>query len=39
MKHLLLSLCLTAAAVSTPTTVHFTRVLSLEGGMPIGTAI
>ena len=38
MKHVLLSLCLTAAVVSTPT-VHFTRVLSLEGDIPMGMAI
>jgi hypothetical protein len=38
MKHVLLSLCLTAAVVSTPT-VHFTRGLSLEGDIPMGMAI
>jgi hypothetical protein len=37
MKSVLLSLCL--AAVATPTTVHFTRVLSLEGDIPMGMAI
>ena len=37
MKSVLLSLCL--AAVATPTTVHFTRVLSLEGDITMGTAI
>jgi hypothetical protein len=39
MKHLLLSFCLTAAALSLPTPVHFTRSLSLEGDVAMGTAI
>ena len=39
MKHVLLSFCLTTAVVSPPTPVHFTRALSLEGDIPMGTAI
>jgi hypothetical protein len=39
MKHALLSFCLTAVAVSALTTVHFTRASSLEGNIPMGTAI
>ena len=39
MKHVLLSFCLTTAALSTPTPVHITRALSLDGGVAMGTAI
>ena len=38
MKHVLLSLCLTTAALSPPIPVHFTRVSNLEG-VTMGTAI
>jgi hypothetical protein len=38
MKHVLLSLCLTAAAVSAPTT-HLPRVSNLDGDVAMGTAI
>jgi hypothetical protein len=37
MKHVLLALCLTTAALYPPTTAHFTR--SLEGAIPMGRAI
>ena len=39
MKHVLLALCLTTAALYPPTTAHFTRALSLEGDIPMGRAI
>ena len=39
MKHVLLSFCLTTDALSTPTPVHITRALSLDGGVAMGTAI
>ena len=39
MKHVLLSLCLTTAALSAPTTRHFTRALSLDGDVATRTAI
>jgi hypothetical protein len=39
MKHVLLSFCLTTAALSPPTPVHFTRALSLDGDVAMGTAI
>ena len=39
MKHVLLSLCLTTAALSSPAQVHFTRALSLDGDVAMGTAI
>ena len=39
MKHLLLSFCLTTAALSPPTPVHFTRALSLDGDVAMRTAI
>jgi hypothetical protein len=39
MKHVLLSFCLTAAAVFAPATVHFTRGLNLEGDVAMPTAI
>jgi hypothetical protein len=39
MKHVLLSFCLTTAALSPPTPVDFTRALSLEGDVAMGTAI
>ena len=38
MKSVLLSFCLIAAAVSAPTTLHFTRVSNLEGNVAMGTA-
>jgi hypothetical protein len=37
MKHVLLSLCLTAAAVSAPTALDFTRALSPEGDEGMST--
>jgi len=37
MKHVLLSLCLTTAALSPP--IHFTRALTLDGDVAVGTAI
>ena len=39
MKHVLLSFCLIAAAVSAPTTLYLTRVSNLEGDVAMGTAI
>jgi hypothetical protein len=39
MKHVLLSLCITAAAVYAPTTLYFTPVLDLEGDAAMETAI
>jgi hypothetical protein len=39
MKHVLLSFCLTTAALSLPTPVHFTRALSLDGEVATRTAI
>jgi hypothetical protein len=39
MKHVLLSFCLTTAALSAPTPVHFTRALCLDGDVAMGTAI
>ena len=39
MKHVLLSFCLIAAAVSAPTTLYLTRVSNFEGGVAMGTAI
>ena len=39
MKHVLLSFCLTAAALSPPTSLHFTRALSLDGDVVKRTAI
>jgi hypothetical protein len=39
MKHVLLSFCLTTAALCPLTPVHFTRALSLEGDISMGTAI
>ena len=39
MKHVLLSFFLTTAAFSAPTTVDFTRALSLEGDLPLETGI
>ena len=39
MKHVLLSFCLTAAALSPPTSLHFTRALSLDGDVVTRTAI
>ena len=39
MKHVLLSFCLTTAALSPPTSVHFTRALGLDGDVATRTAI
>ena len=39
MKHVLLSFCLTTAALCSPTQVHFTRALSLDGDVATRTAI
>jgi hypothetical protein len=39
MKHVLLSLCLTTAALSPPIPVDFTRALSLDGDGAMRTAI
>jgi hypothetical protein len=39
MKHVLLSLFLTTAALSAPTTLHFARALSLDGDVATRTAI
>ena len=37
MKQVLLSLCLTAAVVTAPTTLYRSRVLNVEGDVSIGT--
>jgi hypothetical protein len=39
MKHVLLSFCLTTAALSLPTPLQFTRALSLDGEVATRTAI
>ena len=39
MKHVLLWLCLTAAAFSAPTPLDLSRVSNLEGDVAMGTAI